>query len=208
MQYCQKNGHLKRYFPSYAKLRIIILIFLQKWEERVTESNKRLRLWILLTGEPIQFMISADWIIEHDLCQILCVVLELLNFLWNREGWNSFWQPNVLSILGKITICPKSVRTNKKGQSWFVQSQQNDYQFWIAQCQKNEQFENPYITSHEEARSIKFKQQGKPQRVGSIGYPVSEWTMSLPIFTWLWQISISSLRGYCYQIWAVTTTPW
>ena len=119
LQYCQKNGHLKRYFPSYAKLRIIILIFLQKWEEHVTESNKRLRLWILLTGEPIQFTISADWIIEHDLCQILCVVLELLNFLWNREGWNSFWQPNVLSILGKITYLPK-VSKNQQERSILI----------------------------------------------------------------------------------------
>ena len=38
-------------------------------------------------------------------------------------------------------------------------SQKNDYQFWTAQRQQNDQFENLYISSQGDARKIKFVQQ-------------------------------------------------
>ena len=39
-----------------------------KSEKAVTEINKKI--------EPLKFLILPDWIIENDLCQILCMVLE------------------------------------------------------------------------------------------------------------------------------------
>ena len=42
----------------------------------------------LLTGQLSQFLIPADWIIENDLCQILCVVLQ---FFVKQEGYGLFF---------------------------------------------------------------------------------------------------------------------
>ena len=42
----------------------------------------------LLTEESSQFVISADWIIENDLCQILCVVIE---FSVKKRGLGLFF---------------------------------------------------------------------------------------------------------------------
>ena len=54
--------------------------------------QKKVKDWTfevyLLTGEPSQFMIPADWIIEMDLCQILCMVLE---FFVNQRGFGLFF---------------------------------------------------------------------------------------------------------------------
>ena len=109
-------------------------------------------------------------------------------FFLNGEGGDCFWQAKVLPRLSKIIYLPKVVKTNEQDESWFTQNQQNnyqfwtaqwqksDYQFWTAQCQQNGQFENPYITSHGEARSIRFKQQGKCHSKGFIEYPTSEET--------------------------------
>ena len=48
----------------------------------------------LLTGEYSQFLISSDWIIEDDLCQILWVVLE---FFVKRRGFGLFFAAKRLS---------------------------------------------------------------------------------------------------------------
>ena len=100
----------------------------------------------LLTGEPRQSMISADWIIEHGLWQILCVVLEFLIFFPNGEVWDCLWQAKVLSRHSEITYLPK-VSKNKQVGSNLIYSKsaiaQNDHQFWNARCQHNEQFQNP-----------------------------------------------------------------
>ena len=63
--------------------------------------------------------------------------------------------------VGSILICPKSAK-------WLS----------ILNCSMsaNERFEIQYITSHGEARNIKFEQQGKPHSKGSVGYPASEGT--------------------------------
>ena len=120
---------------------------------------------------------ASLWFLLTESLKITCArsYVWFLHSLIFCQGWDCFWQPNVLSRLSKITYLLK-VSKNKQGKSWFGQSQQNDYQFWTAQCQQNEQFENPYITSHGEARSIKFKEQGKHHSKGSIGYPTSEGT--------------------------------
>ena len=47
---------------------------------------------------------------------------------------------------------------NEKGQYQLAQIQQNDYQFWVVQSQQNDQFKNLCISSHGEAKNIKFKQ--------------------------------------------------
>ena len=54
--------------------------------------------------------------------------------------------------------CPKSVEENEWGRLWLAQSQQHKHKLKTAQSQQNDQFENLYITSHGEARNIKFGQ--------------------------------------------------
>ena len=52
-------------------------------EKHVTERNKRLNLSGLFIDWRNQFLISPNWIIENNLCQILCMVLEFIGlFLW------------------------------------------------------------------------------------------------------------------------------
>ena len=53
----------------------------------------------LLTGEPSQFLILADWIIGNELCQILWVVLE---FFFQTE------RDRIFSC--GLTSCPNSVK--------------------------------------------------------------------------------------------------
>ena len=98
----------------YVKL--LVSLFLSFCTNEKNVSQREITDWAfefyLLAGETSQFMISAVWIIEHDLCQILCVVLEFLNFLSNREGWDRFWKSNVLSKLSKMIYLP-NVSKNK-----------------------------------------------------------------------------------------------
>ena len=62
--------------------------------------------------------------------------------------------------LSKITVTsPKSVKVNEWGHFWLAQIQKNEYQLLIAQSQQNDYFENLYISTHGEARNIKFGQQ-------------------------------------------------
>ena len=98
-----------------------------------------------------------------------------------------------------LTTCPNSVKTIKWDKFLLAQCQQNDYPLSIAQNLQNNQFDNLYIYSHEEARNIKFGPQGKLliQRVLFGNLPKKELT-SLS--------RISNLWGYCYQIWTVKTT--
>ena len=82
-----------------------------KSEERVTERNKRLKLWSLFINWETQFSIPADWIIENDCAKSYAW---FLNFLLNEECLNCFWQPNVLPKLSKVTdTYQKSVKMNK-----------------------------------------------------------------------------------------------
>ena len=153
MAILSKNGHLKRYSPSYVKLLISFCTnawhfaqmlgfkcdswqYCRKWSFKkiflqlrktslsfcTNEKNvlqREIKDWVfefyLLTGEPSQFMISADWIIEHDLFHILCVVLEFLIFFWNGEGWDCFWLAKVLSRLSKIIYLPKVSKNKQVG---------------------------------------------------------------------------------------------
>ena len=111
----------------------------------------------LLTGEPSQFLIPADWVIENDLCQILWVVLD---FFIKLKGLGLFFcSQKSCPKLSKNVTCSKTVSINKKGQFLLAQSQKNDYQLWTAQSHQNDQFENLYISSHGEARNTKFGQQ-------------------------------------------------
>ena len=133
----------------------MLILFCRTNQENVLQ--KEIKDWAfevpLLTGEPSQVLIPADWVIENDLCQIIC-------------------------LLSAINVtCSKSLRINENVQSWFAQSNQYDYQFWTAQSQQNDQFENLYISIHEKAKNIKFGQQ--IQRVLS-GNSLQEVLKSLP----------------------------
>ena len=123
-------------------------ILLQKSEKCVTEINKRLSLWSLFIDKGNKFLIPADWIIENDLCQILCVIVK---FSSNREGLDCYLSKvSKKGWIGLILTCPKLSK-------------------WISNLncssQQNDQFENLYISSHGEARSIKFDEQVNIQRV-------------------------------------------
>ena len=89
-------------------------ILLQKSEKCVSERNKRLNLWILFIDWGNQFLIPTDWIIENDLHQILCVVLQFFIKQWsNGEGLGCFLR-HVLPKRSKITVtCPKSAKQQK-----------------------------------------------------------------------------------------------
>ena len=67
---------------------------------------------------------------------------------------------------------------------------------------------NLYISSHQEFRNIKFgKQVNFIQRVLFGTLPKEVLTSLSHIHVILTNLLISSHRGYCYQIWAVKTTP-
>ena len=61
----------------------------------------------LLTGEPSQFLIPPDWIIENDFGQVLCVswIFFLSNcFLWT----NVFLRLSKITVTCLNSICPNS----------------------------------------------------------------------------------------------------
>ena len=68
-----KNSHLKRYFPGYVKRLVSSFLSFHTNEKNVLQ--RQIKDWsfefYLFTGEPSQFMISTDWIIENNLWQIL-----------------------------------------------------------------------------------------------------------------------------------------
>ena len=76
----------------------------------------------------------------------------------------------------------------------------------VLTCPKlqNDRFENLYISSHEEARNIEFGQQINITERVPLGTPQVV-VMSLAQ-NHVTNLFISSYRGCCYQIWAVTPT--
>ena len=100
-QYCQKNGHLKD-ISLYVKFLVSLFLLFCTNERKVLQREIKDWAFEFLTGEPNQFIISADWIIEHDLYQILCVVLEFLNFFFRGESFEI--------VFGRLKSCPDSVK--------------------------------------------------------------------------------------------------
>ena len=87
-----KNSHLKD-IPSYAILFCVFILIMHILFSRTNQKNvlqKKIRLnrWSLRINWAIQSLIPADWIIENDLCQILCLVLD---FLVKRRGFALFF---------------------------------------------------------------------------------------------------------------------
>ena len=135
-----------------------------------------LNLWSLFINWGTKFLIPSYWIIEKNLCQILCVVLEC----FVREGLGCFSQPNILPKVIKITDLPKVSKNEQVGTILTCPKKKNDHQFWIAQSQQNDQFENLYISSHGEARNIKLGQQVNLIQRVQLGTPHQEVVTSLP----------------------------
>ena len=100
---------------------------------------------------------------------MLCVVLEF----FVREGLGCFLQPNLFPKVSKITDLPK-VSKNEQVGSILTCPKINDYQFWTAQSQQNDQFANLYISSHGEARNIKLGQQVNFIQWVQVGTPHQE----------------------------------
>ena len=150
-------------------------------------------------------MILADWIIENNFCQILFVVLEFLS----NGGLDCFfvaWLTKVSKITvtwlqsGKkerrlslfVLTCPKLA----KWTSTFNCSRTAKWPIW-----------NLYISSHREARNIKFGQQVNIIERVSLGTPPR--TVLMPLaHNYTTNLLILSYRGYCYQIWTVKATFW
>ena len=55
------------------------------------------------------FLIPADWIIENNFCQILCLFLE---FLSNREGLDCFLQHVLPKLSKKTDLSTVNKKTN------------------------------------------------------------------------------------------------
>ena len=138
----------------------------------------------LLTGEPRQFMISADWIIEHVLCQILCVVLEFLNLFPNREGWDCFWQAKVLSRLSKTTYLPK-VSKNKQLSSILIRSKSVKWAIW-------ESIKSLVI---EKLEALNLNSRVSVIQRVLMSTPSQKDWHHYSIFTWLWKISLYLVLG-------------
>ena len=121
-------------------------------------------------------MISADWIIENNLRQILCVVLK---FFSNGEGLDCFLR-HVLPKLGKVTVtCPQSVKKQQIGTVFTCPKLAK----WASalNCSKLAKWPiwNLYISSHLEARNIKFGQQVNIIERVPLGSPPQAIIMSL-----------------------------
>ena len=182
-------------FPQFCKtfclffLIVHILFYGKTQKNHVTERNKRLNKWSLFVGWGNQLLISADRIIENNLSQILCVVLE---FWSNGEGLDCFSQ-HLLPKLSKVFVtCPQSVRK----QIGTVLTCPNSAK-WISalNCSKSAKWPiwNLYISSHLEARNIKFGQQVNIERV-PLGTPPQAVVMSLA-HNHMTNLFISSYRG-------------
>ena len=119
-----KNNHLKRFFTSYVKLLASLFLSFRTNQKNVLQRES---LWILFINWGTQPAHDfCCWINnEHNLGQFLPVVLDFFNFFCQTEGWDCFWQPNVLSKFSKITYrlkvseykevgsfltCPKSAK--------------------------------------------------------------------------------------------------
>ena len=133
---------------------IMHILFCRKnQKKRITERSKTIEAYFL-TEEPSSWFHPADWIIENDLCCILCVVLEFFyQTAWVWIVFRGMFYPNSVKWLK----CPKfkkelaSILTCPKSAKWISN--------WTAQMQQNGQFENLYISSYGEAWNIKFRQQ-------------------------------------------------
>ena len=123
-------------------------------------------------------MISADWIIENDICHILCVALE---FFIKRRWFRLFIAAYLSNIkqIGSGLTCPKLAK-------WMSQ-------LWTARSQQNDQFENLCTSSHGKARNIKFGRQLNIKKVPLDTLP-REVVISLARIH-VTNLSVSSFRG-------------
>ena len=162
-QYCQKSSYLKDISPvkTFCVFILTMHIFSQISAKLVTESNKRLNLWNLFFYWGTQFLITADWIIENDLCQILCLVLE---FLSSGEGLGRFSRPNVLPKVSKVTDLSKTSKGQIRVNFDLLKVSKMTINF---EQHKVSKIISLKISSHGEARNI------KPHSKGSIGYSAS-----------------------------------
>ena len=103
-------------------------------------------------------------------------------------GWAFHHSPKVLfSWFARVIAQVQAIaRTSCQGL--------NVYQFWNAQSQQYDQFENLYITSHGEARNIKFGEQVNLIQKVLLGTPPQEVVTPLP-HNHVINLFISSYKG-------------
>ena len=163
-------------------------LFLSFYTNEKNVLQREIKDWAfvfyLLTGKPRQFMISADWIIEHVLCQILYVVLEFLNLFSNREGWDCFYQAKVLSRLSKTTYLPK-VSKNKRLRSIMICSKSVKWAIW----------ESIISLVMEKLEALNLSSRVSVIQRVLMSTPSQKDWCHYPIFTWLWKISLYLALG-------------
>ena len=127
------------------------------------ERNERLNLGSLFINWGNQFLIPPDWVIENDLYLILCVVLEIFV---KRKGFGLFFAAGQRLAQFQQNNChlPKTTKMNKKCQIWLAQSKKMTYIFELLKSSKMSSLKI-YISSHREARNIRFGQQVKFHKV-------------------------------------------
>ena len=94
---------------------------------------------LFISSKYHQFWLSYGWFsVLYDILLPKPVISS-----WNRRELFDLSQVSKREQIGSILTCPKLAK----------------YQLWTAQSQQNNQIENLYISSHREARNIKFRQQ-------------------------------------------------
>ena len=129
-------------------------------------------LWFLFINwrtQPV-YDFCWHWIIKHGFCQILCVILEFLNFWSNREGWDCFWQAKSLSRLSKITYLPKVSKKMSRVNLDSLKVSKVTTNFELLNVSKMSilRIHSPVM---EKLEALNLNNKGKRHSKGFIGYP-------------------------------------
>ena len=159
-----------------------------KIRKNVSQKEKKIEHINLVYCWGKQFLIYAGWIIENNLPQILCVVLE---FLSNGEVLNCFSRHIIPKLTDLSTVSKKeqirTVLTCPKLAKWISAiSKMNNCSKWPIW--------NHCISSHLEAKNINFGQQVNITGRVPLCTPAQAVVMSLA-HNYMTNLFISSYRG-------------
>ena len=119
------------------------------------------------------------------------------------RGLDYFLRRNILPKLWSV-ICLMSLKMNNEGPFVLAKFSRLTSNSELLKVSKMTSLK---ISSHGEARNIKFGQQ--INLIQGVHCLRRYWCHYIPhIHVTLTNLFISSQRGYCYHVWAIKTTPW
>ena len=123
-------------------------ILLYKSEKRVSERNKRLKLWNLRINWQTQPVLDFRWLNYGK--WLVPNPMRVHEFFVIRRGSGLFYAAIRLAK-NQENNChlPKFCKNKKVDEYWLTRSQQKNYRLWIAQSQQNDPFENIYVSSRQ-----------------------------------------------------------